>query len=74
MAKGRAEQQDRMAWNHTSHLLAVLINAHRDPKKGRPVTPEQLNPYAGDQRRGKGIPLNRDNIRMLKKAFVDGRK
>lgn len=38
MMEGRAEQD----WLHTSHLLALQANCHRDPKRS-PVHPAELN-------------------------------
>ncbi len=40
-----ARAKQREAWDHTSHVLAVLINANRDHKKSSPVKPEELNPF-----------------------------
>lgn len=69
MAAGRAEHLDRLAWNHTSHILTVLINVNRDPKK-RAVKPAELNPYlASQQGRSQGIPLTAENLRMLSERF-----
>lgn len=67
MAQARTEQEDRRAWNHTSALLAALINTHRDAKK-RAVTPDELNPYKGKRSGGgKSIPITADNIEDLKR-------
>ena len=49
--------------------MALIANANRDPKKGRPFRPEHFNPYVG--RRTAGVPITPDNIGMLK-AFVKG--
>lgn len=41
-----AEERLRSQWNQTSTVLAAVLNVNRDPRKSRPVRPEQLNPYA----------------------------
>lgn len=42
MADGRREEM----WNHTSHLLAMLVNVNRVDAKADPVHPCDFNPYA----------------------------
>lgn len=43
MAEGRAES----LWSHTSHVLALLANVHRDPKRtSRPFAPADFNPFS----------------------------
>ena len=68
-----AEGYDRHAWNHTSALIATLVNINRDPKK--PVIPvARFHPYETGPGRG-GTRITRSNIELLK-AFVPngGRK
>lgn len=43
MVEGRRENQ----WSHTASLMALLINLHRDPKRGRPADPKDLMPKFG---------------------------
>ncbi len=62
-----AEAKSRDNWNHTSALLALIINVNRDPKKKRTVSPNEINPHERKPRtilRGKGL-------RVLKDVFVD---
>jgi hypothetical protein len=62
-----AEAKSKDNWNHTSTLLALMININRDPKKQRAVKPKELNPHeqkVKDVLRGKGL-------RILKDVFVD---
>jgi len=40
-----AEARDRAAWNRTRAVLAQLYNVNRDPKKGKPIDPEQFFPW-----------------------------
>jgi hypothetical protein len=56
MYEGRAED----LWNHTSHILALIANVNRDPKKSSAVKPEDLNPYARRRRNRVDIP----NVKM----------
>lgn len=66
-----AEGCDRQLWRHTSQLMMVIANVHRDPKKGRPFKPSDFDPY--QMGRGRGIRIRRDNIRVLK-ALLPGRR
>jgi hypothetical protein len=65
MAEGRQGDQ----WNHTAAVLALLANAHRDPKKSRPFKPQDFHPTAA-AKRVEQRPIKGD-IRMLKQVFVD---
>lgn len=64
MSEGRGREH----WAHTSALLALLANVHRDPKKHRPFSPADFNPYALDEQ--KPAPKTRD-LSILKAVFVD---
>ena len=65
-----AEARSRQRWAHTSSLLALLANAHRDPKKNRPFTPADFNPHAK-----KSEPIREKvGISILKSIFVDRRR
>jgi hypothetical protein len=37
-----AEAHHRQAWAHTSSLMALIANCHRDPKRGRALRPEDF--------------------------------
>jgi len=67
MAHGRC----RHDWTIASHVLCLFANAHRDTQRKRlPWQPDQFNPYASRRRhRGSGIPINRDTMPILAKAF-----
>jgi ferric-dicitrate binding protein FerR (iron transport regulator) len=62
-----AEAKNRQAWAHTSALLALIANCHRDPKKTRPFTPADFDPH----RRGKKSVTTKAGIAVLKQVFVD---
>ena len=42
-----AESRERSEWGRLSSLMALVANAHRDPKRHSTVRPEAFNPYAG---------------------------
>jgi len=64
MAEARLDDE----WNHTSAVLAMLANIHRDPKKHRPFRPEDFHPYR--RRSTVGVRITGENIGLLKKAFI----
>lgn len=41
-----ADARRRDAWHHTSNLLAMLVNCHRDPTRSPRAKPDDHNPYA----------------------------
>ena len=59
-----ARQQDQ--WNHTSLVLAVLANIHRDPKKSGRYTADDFNPFT----KRKSVAM-KAGIDILKQVFVD---
>jgi hypothetical protein len=67
MAEGHGRQQ----WMHTSVLCALIANAHRDAKRGRPFKPEDFNPYAKQDRREQAIHVTPETIGLLREAFVN---
>ena len=72
MAEGRIDACDRLHWNHTSTILAMIHNVSLDKfKNARWMEPGEFNPYLSGARRRRGIPLKAGNIRDLKALFVD---
>jgi len=67
-----AEARLKTQWNHTSAVLCLIANVNRDPKKTRAFRPQDFHPFA--ERRPQGIPITRDNFRMLKTVLVDRRR
>ena len=65
-----AEAKARDRWAHTSCVLAMIANAHRDPKKTRAYRPSDFSPF--EKKRKQGIPITPGNIGLLKEVFVDG--
>jgi len=62
-----AEAVSRQQWAHTSAIMCVIANCHRDPKKTRPFTPADFNPHC----RRKDTPHVKVDISVLKQVFVD---
>ena len=62
-----AEARSKDNWNHTSAILALLINVNRDPKKHHAVSPRELNPH---EKKVKRVLKGKD-LRILKDVFVD---
>jgi len=66
-----AEGRGRDNWAHSSVLLALIVNVNRDPKKTRAFKPADFDPYA-DKYSKRGVVVNKDNISVLRNAFVGG--
>ncbi len=71
-----AESRTKESWSHTSALLALLANVHRDPKKHRVYKPADFDPTrprprngTHNTRRNEGLP--QVGIEVLKQVFVD---
>jgi hypothetical protein len=67
-----ADARRRHDWDQTAELLALLANAHRDPKKRRrPYSSADFHPLprAGARSRPQGIPLTTGMIDMLGNAL-----
>jgi hypothetical protein len=65
-----AQAHRRELWNHTSAVLALVANCHRDPKKTRPFKPADFHPDVGKNR---AAPVAKADITVLKAVFVDRR-
>ncbi len=63
-----AEARCRERWEHTSALLALTANIHRDQrKKPTPYRAADFNPYL----RRREQPVRKASIDVLKQVFVD---
>lgn len=67
-----AEGIGRARWAHTSILCALLANANRDPRRGRPFKPSDFDPYARQERRRR-TTADKDSLAILREA-LEGRK
>ena len=66
-----AEARGRDNWAHTSALMMIVANVNRDPKKGRPFTPADFDPYALRAKRAEAIEVA--DMALLKDAFTKGK-
>jgi len=64
-----AEARCRERWAHTSAVLALIANVHRDPKRSRVFKPADFNPH----QRGKEKTVARVGIQVLKQVFAQQR-
>ncbi len=65
-----AEARSKERWSHTSALLALEANIHRDRKrKPTPYRPSDFNPH----RQRPGPATVRAPVSVLKTVFVDRR-
>jgi hypothetical protein len=64
-----AEARQRDHWSHTSLVLAVLANIHRDPKRSGRYTADDFNPFTAR----KPVTM-KAGVGILKQVFVDNRK
>jgi len=64
MAEGKAKDK----WQHTSVILALLANCHRDPKKTKPFKPADFDPFA--QGKTDTIAIDETNIHQLRRYFT----
>ena len=64
-----AESRSKDNWNHTSAVLALIINVNRDPKRHGAVSPKELNPH---EKKAKTV-LKGEDLRILKDVFVNRR-
>jgi len=65
-----AEARGKERWAHTSAIMALVANAHRDPKKTRAFKPSDFNPYHAPKR----VVGKTKDLSILKKVFVEKRK
>lgn len=63
-----AEARQKHDWSQTSSLMALIANAHRDPKKHGPFKPTDFDPTS----RSQSQPLRVD-VAVLKDVFIDKR-
>jgi hypothetical protein len=57
------------AWSHTSSMMALTANVHRDPKKHRPYKPKDFVPCRSEEHE-KPTTKTKD-LSILKAVFVD---
>ena len=65
-----AEGHHRDAWQHTASIMALMANVNRDPKKTRAFKPSDFNPYVPKTSGADVIVVTKENISLLKHAFL----
>jgi hypothetical protein len=61
------EARSQMLWSHTSSVLAMLANIHRDAKRSKIYHPSDFNPHAKKRTQ----PRTMVGIEALKHVFID---
>ena len=61
------EARSQVLWNHTSSVLAMLANIHRDAKRSKIYQPSDFNPHA----KKRVQPRTMVGIEALKHVFID---
>jgi hypothetical protein len=64
-----AEGLGRERWAHTSLICALVANANRDPKRGRPFKPSDFDPYVRQERRQR-FEADNESLALLKEALT----
>lgn len=62
-----AEGRSKVAWSHTSAVLALIANVNRDPKRSTPFKPDDFNPHAS---KGKSATLPKVKMKSLKNLLM----
>lgn len=65
MAEGRLREE----WRQTSHVLALLANCHRDPKRTSAFAAADFDPFAALDRAK--TPRPQVGVEVLKAIFID---
>ena len=70
MADGRVQD----AWQRTSHLMALLANVNRDPKKSKVFSPSDFDPFRESVNKKQVVVVTKENIGEFRKAFIGAKK
>lgn len=62
--------RQRHDWSIAASLMAVIANANRDPKRGRPLRPSDFDPFAKPARTPTAAKVS---VSVLKDVFIHGR-
>jgi len=63
-----AEARQRGDWARTSSIMALIANVNRDPKKHRPFTPADFDPFVKAT-----VTRIEADVSVLRDMFVNGR-
>jgi hypothetical protein len=61
------EARSQVLWSHTSSVLAMLANIHRDAKRSKVYHPADFNPHG----KNRSQPRTMVGIEALKHVFID---
>jgi hypothetical protein len=61
------EARSQILWNHTSSVLAMLANIHRDAKRSKVYHPSDFSPHG----KKRSQPRTMVGIEALKHVFID---
>jgi hypothetical protein len=61
------EARSQILWSHTSSILAMLANIHRDAKRSKVYHPSDFNPHSVKR----SLPQVKVGIEALKNVFID---
>ena len=64
-----AESRERAEWGRFAALMALVANAHRDPRRSSPVRPERFNPYEGKTHGQAGRNTPKAPLTVLRDVF-----
>ena len=64
-----AQARKQESWEHTSAMLSLIANTHRDPKKTKAFSPRDFNPYAHLEEHVERI----ESLGVLRDQFLRGR-
>ena len=67
MATGR----DKVAWNHTAAILALIANVNRDLRKHPAAKPSDFHPYNAG--RSKAVKDTKLAFALMRESFVGDR-
>jgi hypothetical protein len=67
-----AEGRQRHNWARTSHVMALVANANRDPRKTRTFRPSDFDPFAETSSHA-GVVITQENVHLLRNAFLGDR-
>ena len=69
-----AETRAQSNWAHTSAVMALIANVHRDPKKSKVFSPADFNPYETRKPKQKpAVDATTKDLTILKTLFVTNR-
>lgn len=63
-----ADAKQEADWWRTAHVLCMMANVNRDPKKSKAFKPADFHPAAAKE---SGIRITRHNISVLKSLVTD---